>query len=106
MLIFGSNLFDVHLRQCRQIRIQRVGQDAINSPVDAPTARERELIALIASGLPNKIIAYEMNISTNTVRAHISNLMRKYKMQNRMQIATLLMPMLREKLDLATPTSR
>ncbi|MHB2211573.1 response regulator transcription factor [Methylobacterium sp. CM6257] len=88
------------------IRVRRVRQDATNRPVDAPTARERELITHIASGLPNKLIAYEMSISPNTVRAHISNVMRKYKLQNRTQIATMLMPMLRSRLDLAARTSR
>lgn len=64
-------------------------------PNGQPTARERELIALIARGLPNKVIAHEMGISPNTVRAHVGNIMRKYKLRNRVQIAMLLMPMLR-----------
>ncbi len=59
-----------------------------------PTARESELIALIARGLPNKVIAYEMGISPYTVRAHIGNIMRKYQLHNRTQIAMLLTPLL------------
>lgn len=53
----------------------------------APTPRERELMMLIARGLQNKNIAYELKISENTVRAHIGNIMRKYRLQNRTQIA-------------------
>ncbi|HXH43430.1 MAG TPA: LuxR C-terminal-related transcriptional regulator [Bradyrhizobium sp.] len=53
----------------------------------APTPRERELMMLIARGMQNKNIAYELNISENTVRAHIGNIMRKYRLQNRTQIA-------------------
>lgn len=54
------------------------------------TRRERELITLIARGMQNKNIAHELNISEHTVRAHIGNIMRKYRLQNRMQIAVTL----------------
>jgi DNA-binding NarL/FixJ family response regulator len=59
------------------------------------TERECELIMLIGRGLPNKVIAYEMQISPNTVRAHIGNIMRKYKLCNRTQIAMSLTPIVR-----------
>jgi len=55
----------------------------------APTPRERELMMLIARGMQNKNIAYELKISENTVRAHIGNIMRKYRLQNRTQIAII-----------------
>ncbi len=54
-----------------------------------PTPRERELMMLIARGLQNKNIAYELKISENTVRAHIVNIMRKYRLQNRTQVAII-----------------
>ena len=54
------------------------------------TRRERELISLIARGMQNKNIAHELNISEHTVRAHIGNIMRKYRLQNRTQIAMTL----------------
>ncbi|MCP3400709.1 MULTISPECIES: response regulator transcription factor [unclassified Bradyrhizobium] len=52
-----------------------------------PTPREHELMMLIARGMQNKNIAYELKISENTVRAHIGNIMRKYRLHNRTQIA-------------------
>jgi DNA-binding CsgD family transcriptional regulator len=55
----------------------------------APTPRERELMMLIARGMQNKNIAYELKISENTVRAHIGNIMRKYRLHNRTQIAII-----------------
>ena len=55
----------------------------------SPTPRERELMMLIARGMQNKNIAYELKISENTVRAHIGNIMRKYRLQNRTQIAII-----------------
>ncbi|GJE36753.1 response regulator transcription factor [Methylobacterium persicinum] len=69
-----------------------------------PTAREAELIVLIAQGLSNKIIAYELNISPNTVRSHISNIMRKYKLRNRTQVAILFMPQIN--VNRLTPLAR
>jgi DNA-binding NarL/FixJ family response regulator len=54
------------------------------------TRRERQLITLIARGMQNKNIAHELNISEHTVRAHIGNIMRKYRLQNRTQIAVTL----------------
>ena len=55
----------------------------------APTRREHELMMLIACGMQNKNIAHELHISENTVRAHIGNIMRKYHLQNRTQIAMI-----------------
>ena len=64
--------------------MSRDPQDSIT-----PTPRERELMMLIARGMQNKNIAYELKISENTVRAHIGNIMRKYRLQNRTQIAII-----------------
>lgn len=55
-----------------------------------PTPRERELMMLIARGLQNKNIAHELKISENTVRAHIGNIMRKFRLHNRTQIAIII----------------
>jgi DNA-binding CsgD family transcriptional regulator len=52
-----------------------------------PTQREQELINLVTRGLQNKEIAFAMKISENTVKAHIANILRKYSLHNRTQIA-------------------
>lgn len=49
----------------------------------ALTAREREMIALVARGLTNKEIAYELGISPATVRTHVYNLFQKTGVQSR-----------------------
>jgi two-component system nitrate/nitrite response regulator NarL len=58
------------------------------------TAREQEIILHIAQGAQNDSIAYEMGISTNTVKTHIGNIMRKFGLHKRTQLAMLLTPRL------------
>lgn len=41
------------------------------------TARERDVLAGLAQGLPNKTIAYDLGISPRTVEVHRANLMAK-----------------------------
>lgn len=47
------------------------------SPLASLTAREREILRLIAEGLSSKEIAAELDVSTRTADAHRANLMRK-----------------------------
>ena len=51
------------------------------------TAREQEVIALIAEGLSNKEIAQRLNIATHTVKSHVRNVMDKLALRTRLQIA-------------------
>ena len=49
------------------------------------TAREREVLALLCEGLPNKLIARHLKISAGTVKVHISNIFRALNVSNRLQ---------------------
>jgi DNA-binding NarL/FixJ family response regulator len=51
------------------------------------TAREREVIALIAEGLSNKAIAHRLGVATDTVKSHVRNIMDKLALRSRLQIA-------------------
>ena len=55
-------------------------------PVDL-TKREREILDHICSGLSNKAIARQMNISDSTVKVHIKHLLRKFNLKSRLEIA-------------------
>jgi FixJ family two-component response regulator len=49
----------------------------LQSAYQALTAREREVMALVVTGRPNKMIAAEIGISEITVKAHRGRVMRK-----------------------------
>lgn len=53
--------------------------------LDGLTRREVEILRLIASGSPNKQIAFRLRISEKTVRNHISNIYQKLDMYDRSQ---------------------
>lgn len=49
------------------------------------TAREQEILQLLASGQSNKEMARVLNISPNTVKTHVARLYEKLSVQRRMQ---------------------
>jgi NarL family two-component system response regulator LiaR len=51
------------------------------------TAREREVLLMIAEGRSNKDIAAELYISIKTVKTHVSNLLMKCGLEDRTQLA-------------------
>jgi DNA-binding NarL/FixJ family response regulator len=51
------------------------------------TPREREVLALLADGLPNKLIARRLEISEKTVKAHLTNIFQRIGVTDRTQAA-------------------
>jgi DNA-binding NarL/FixJ family response regulator len=51
------------------------------------TAREREVLALLGTGLPNKVIARRLGISEATVKAHLTRVFRQLGVRDRTQAA-------------------
>lgn len=47
------------------------------------TTRQHEILFLLSQGLLNKQIAYELKISTNTVKAHLHEIFRQLNVNNR-----------------------
>ena len=56
---------------------------ATTSELDVLTAREREVIALLARGMTNKEIAAELFITTNTVKRHLKSIFEKLDVHTR-----------------------
>jgi two-component system NarL family response regulator len=52
---------------------------------DGLTAREVEILKLLATGQANKQIAYHLRISEKTVRNHVSNMYAKLQIYDRSQ---------------------
>ncbi|MBI4317556.1 MAG: response regulator transcription factor [Chloroflexi bacterium] len=55
--------------------------------LDDLTPREREVLALVAQGHPNKQIANQLCITERTVKTHMSNILSKLQMSDRTQVA-------------------
>ena len=51
------------------------------------TGRELEIISLVARGLENKEIAAELGIAEQTVKNHLSRVMKKLSLRNRQEVA-------------------
>jgi DNA-binding NarL/FixJ family response regulator len=56
-------------------------------PVGALSAREREVLALLVEGLPNKLIARRLDISEKTVKSHLTRIFRELGVTDRTQAA-------------------
>ncbi|HMC52972.1 MAG TPA: response regulator transcription factor [Acidimicrobiales bacterium] len=64
--------------------LEMVNGNATQEPsYDGLTAREVEIVRLIAIGAPNKQIAYRLNISEKTVRNHVSRIYAKLHIGDR-----------------------
>ena len=54
-----------------------------NDPVESLTPRERQVLELLADGLPNKVIASRLAISDQTVKFHVASICGKLGASNR-----------------------
>jgi two-component system nitrate/nitrite response regulator NarL len=55
--------------------------------LESLSAREREILALIAHGDSNKLIARELDIAETTVKVHVQHIFRKLNLTSRVQVA-------------------
>ena len=49
--------------------------------------RERQVAALVAQGLPNKLIASELHLSEGTIKVYLFHIFQKTKVTNRTELA-------------------
>ena len=63
----------------------RRGAVAVPGIIEPLSAREREVLALLATGQPNRTIADELVITVDTVKRHVSHVFEKLGVENRTQ---------------------
>lgn len=61
---------------------------AYPASTEALTPREREVLALVANGLPNKGIAHQLGISEHTAKFHVASLLAKLDAGSRTEAVT------------------
>lgn len=67
--------------------VDAIAQPRGAAPADGLTPREREVLALIARGRSNKLIARELGISEKTVKTHVGHVLAKLGVTDRTQAA-------------------
>ena len=57
------------------------------NPLEDLTPREKEVLMQVAQGLSNKAIANELGISEKTVKTHMTSILSKLNLKDRLQVA-------------------
>lgn len=73
----------------RYVDPEVAGQIAEHTGEEALTARELQVVALMAAGGSNKAIASTLAVSEDTVKAHVSSILRKLHANDRTHAVTL-----------------
>lgn len=84
MVLKNSAAFPAHI-------LQKLSNGRVDTPLARLSAREIEIAESVAEGLSNKVIGARLHLSDNTVRNHLANIMQKLGLNNRVQVATLML---------------
>jgi DNA-binding NarL/FixJ family response regulator len=83
----GESLISPHIAAKVLQRIRALGIETETGGGPELSERETEVLRLIANGKDNAEIAQELHISPKTVKNHISNILMKLQIDNRIQAA-------------------
>jgi two-component system, NarL family, response regulator DegU len=70
-------------------RALRAAMHPSGGMVEPLSDREREVLVMLAQGIPNKEIADKLHIAEGTVKNHVSNILAKLQVDNRTQAADI-----------------
>jgi len=85
----GESLISPHIaaKVLQRVRATSAQPDIAETIRSELSDREIEVLKLIANGKDNALIAAELHISPKTVKNHISNILMKLQIENRIQAA-------------------
>ncbi len=69
---------------------ERQAREQLQARLGELTQRERDVMALVAKGLPNKLIADQLEISVRTVEVHRARVFDKMEVKSAVELANLL----------------
>lgn len=78
------------LRRSAEVLAVERRQDALRNRLEELTERERDVMRLVAKGLPNKLIADQLAISVRTVEVHRARVFDKMEVKSAVELANLL----------------
>ncbi len=78
------------LKQSAQVLAELREQGRLQTRLDELTERERDVMRLVAKGLPNKLIADQLAISVRTVEVHRARVFDKMEVKSAVELANLL----------------
>jgi DNA-binding NarL/FixJ family response regulator len=81
----GNSLFGPAATERLVARFAGTGPTAATRSLDELTEREREILRLLAGGLSNAELARELHLSETTVKTHVSAVLRKLGVRDRVQ---------------------
>jgi len=73
-----------------QVLAERQGRERVQARLAELTQRERDVMAMVAKGLPNKLIADQLEISVRTVEVHRARVFDKMEVKSAVELANLL----------------
>jgi DNA-binding NarL/FixJ family response regulator len=95
LIVAGGTYFprstgrDLPSKHYRATAHEETSESAAFATAKSLSVRELAVVDLIRRGMQNKIIAYELNISVSTVKAHMHRIIRKLNVRNRTELAVM-----------------
>jgi two-component system, LuxR family, response regulator DctR len=78
------------LRRSAQVMAAQRAKGVLHGRLAELTERERDVMRLVAKGLPNKLIADQLSISVRTVEVHRARVFDKMEVKSAVELANLL----------------